>query len=117
MGGRDKKKESGAATWAMKQACDTDMLRTDASEPQHTGVIAGLRRDRRLRTRHNSCLCDCARIVCVPFGFRPTSPRGKEYCCEKPGGVGKALLPDAAEQNGVDSSTFPVSVCRLCGGL
>ena len=39
-------KESSAATWAMKQARDTDMLclglRTDASEPQYTGVILTL---------------------------------------------------------------------------
>ena len=111
---------SRAATWTMKP--DTRYgyaglgLRTDASEPQYTGVRAALRRHRRLRTRHNSCQCDCARIVCVvwiPFVFRPTSPGGKECCCERPEGVGKAPLLDAAVRNGVGSSTVSVSTWRL----
>ena len=35
-------------------------LCTDASEPQYTGVVAALRRDRRLRIRLNPCPCSFA---------------------------------------------------------
>ena len=44
-------------------------------------------------------------VVCMPFVFRPTSLRGGGSCCERPDGVGKAPLLDAAAQNVVDSST------------
>ena len=51
----------------------------------------------------------------MPFVFRPTSLRGEEYCCERPDGVGKAPLLDAAVRNGVGSCTFSVAVWRLLG--
>ena len=66
----------------------------DTWPKKHQTRSATPRRDRCLRKRQNPCWNDCARIlyvVCVPFVFRPTSLRGKEYCCERPDGVGKAL--------------------------
>ena len=49
----------------------------------------------------------------MTFVFRPTSPTSEECCCERPDGVGKALLLDAAKQNGVDvNSSEPVGCGR-----
>ena len=39
----------------------------------------------------------CASSGCPSF-FHPASLRGKEYCCEGPDELGKALLLDGTEQ-------------------
>ena len=55
----------------------------------------------------------CASCLCALCFFVPRNQEVKEYSCERPDGVGKAPLLDAAARNGADSSTFSVSTWWL----